>query len=144
MTRRVIVIAALLLTLVLVVGFAVKAVSDRLNNAKLEAVLKQEADKREVLEKEKAKLESEIDDLKKSIASQVSEVQEGETVLHTARAATKARTTGERAKEQARYEAELQATALDTRDFCQRWLDECERAKRLGTKPADEPCRCTK
>jgi chromosome segregation ATPase len=45
--------------------------------------------------------------------------------------------------EDERYTKDVASNASDTRSVCERWLHNCETAKRLRIKPATEPCNCS-
>lgn len=136
-------VVALVAALV-IVGLSVKSCRDTAHDEKFDAAMAEEAKKREALEAEKATLTEQITELQTSLASQKTEAATEEKTLTVRRQTTRTRVVTDRTKEEARHEAAIKELESDTSDRCTRWLRECEAAKRLGTKPASDPCTCSR
>lgn len=49
---------------------------------------------------------------------------------------------GKLVEEDKRYAEELKNSGRDNITACERWIHNCETAKRLGLKPKSDPCKC--
>lgn len=143
-------IISIVILVVLGLGISgVKSCRDRIHDSAFDAGQKIEEAARKEKEKEIEKLTIERDAaIKKAEESEgnakIKEGQavEGEKTYTAVRKQVKQLNKGLTA-EQVRYRNEVKnASTRVIINACKQWLEDCERAKRLHVKPADEPCTC--